>query len=139
MASVRDAARLNGYKCRGRKVDYLTQRDLNRKAKVIAAELRERFEIGRAVDMLYMKRDAFNHELEWRATLYCPSDSKDGPTGIAVPVDPHKLIDRVLLDPRAPEELVSALKFYFEKKLKFKGEVTRSVLYRSPRPLLVED
>jgi hypothetical protein len=54
-----------------------------------------------------------------------------------VPVDPDKLIDRILLDPRAPGELVEALAFYFKEKIKFKKRVGRSILYKSPTPLVV--
>lgn len=129
-----------GYKWRGRAVQYLSQAKLNSEAKRLAEELQGGFNITRAVDMLYMKRDAFRHESEWRATLYCPNQGPDEvKKGLTVNVDPHGLIDRILLDPRAPTELVDAFKFYFEKKLKFKGEVVRSVLYKSPKPLMVDD
>lgn len=80
------------------------------------------------------------HESEWRATIYCPdADPRKIQKGIFVPVNPHKLIDNILLDPRAPEELVKAFKFYFENKLNFKRNVKRSILYKSPRQICIED
>ena len=94
--------------------------------------------ISRAADALYMKRDAFAHEDEWRATLYCPGDSHSG-TGIKVPVDPHGLIRNILLDPRAPQELVDAFAHYFKNKLSFQGVVKRSELYASPRSIEIAD
>lgn len=68
--------------------------------------------------MLYMKRDAFRHETEWRAAIYSASEDRTTPkSGIAIPVDPHFLIENIMLDPRAPGELIDAFKFYFEKNL----------------------
>lgn len=123
-----------GYKYRLRKVDYVSQLRLNRKAKSIAASLQNLFDVGEAVDILYVKREAFSHENEWRATLYCPSEMKaDGKKGITIPVDPHYFIKGILLDPRASDEIVDAFIFYFKSKLGFKGEVARSVLYKKPK------
>lgn len=137
---VRSSVKAAGYKWRGRAVTYMSQAELNKNAAEIAADLRANFTIGRAADLLFMKRDAFRHESEWRAMVYCPDQSAvESKSGLSIPVDPHALIDRILLDPRAPGELVDAFKFYFEKKLKFKGEVVRSVLYKSPKPLCVDD
>jgi hypothetical protein len=90
--------------------------------------------------MLFVKREAFRHESEWRAVVYCRDEKEGAPKrGLSVPVDPHALIDRILLDPRAPQELVDAFQYYFVKKLKFKNEVVRSVLYKAPKPIEVDD
>jgi hypothetical protein len=60
------------------------------------------------------------------------------PAGIKLPVNPHKFIDSILLDPLAPGELVDTLGFYFQEKIKFNKRVARSVLYKSsPPPLIV--
>jgi len=137
---VKPSVKEAGYKWRAGAVTYMSQAELNRNARQIKDELRTNFTIRRAADPLFMKRDAFRHESEWRAMVYCPDQSAaESKPGLAISVDPHSLIDRILLDPRAPEELVGAFKFYFEKKLKFKGEVVRSVLYKSPKPLRVDD
>ncbi|MBJ2280852.1 DUF2971 domain-containing protein [Pseudomonas sp. MF6767] len=129
-----------GYKYRLRQVEYVSQIRLNNKAKYVAASLRTVFNIGGAVDMLYVKREAFEHEDEWRATLYCPSEIKaDGKKGITIPVDPHRFIKSILLDPRASDELVDAFTFYFKSKLGFKGKVARSVLYKKPKGYEIED
>ncbi|SOZ14444.1 conserved hypothetical protein [Cupriavidus taiwanensis] len=139
-AIVKEGVKSRGYRWRGCEVEYMSQSELNVAARNIAQELRSGFDITRAADMLYLKRDAFRHESEWRATLYCPDQTPDAQKkGITVQVDPHNLIDRILLDPRAPDELVSAFKFYFKRKLKFQGDVVRSVLYKSPKPIEVDD
>ncbi|SDS18697.1 Protein of unknown function [Halopseudomonas litoralis] len=134
------ACKAHGYKRRLAKVEYKTQREIDEITRGIAAELRDAFDIGRATDALYNKRDAFSHEAEWRATLFTPEASRDvEKKGVSVRLDPHDFIDRILLDPRAPEELVKAFRFYFKNKLNFKGRIGRSVLYKAPNPYVVED
>lgn len=129
-----------GYKYRLREVEYFSQQSLNSKAKKIAENLRTVFDVSEAVDILYAKREAFYHEDEWRAILFCPSEIKaDGKKGITIPVDPHSFIKSILLDPRASDELINAFTFYFKNKLGFKGRVARSVLYKKPRGYDIED
>lgn len=128
----------SGLRYRLEPVKYLTQKDINSMAKKIKANLDDEFDISRAVDMLYYKRNAFEHEHEWRATVYISDARKiKGKLGVTIPVDPHLLIKNILLDPRAPKELVDAFKYYFQHKLKFKGEVKPSVLYKIPSQLEV--
>ncbi|WP_433589654.1 DUF2971 domain-containing protein [Pseudomonas koreensis] len=138
-SALKSLAREKNYKYRVRKVVYKSQKKFEVEAAKIAKELSQDFDIHRAVDMLYLKRDAFRHESEWRATLFFPNE-KDigGAKAIKLPIDPHSFIDRILLDPRAPDELVDAFKFYFKNKVKFRGEVVRSQLYKAPRQLKVE-
>lgn len=138
-SALKALAKEKKYKYRVRKVVYKSQKAFEIEAAKIAGELNEGFDIGRAADMLYLKRDAFRHESEWRATLYFPNEKDIGGTkAVKIPIDPHSFIDRILLDPRAPDELVEAFKFYFKNKIKFKGEVVRSQLYKAPRQLSVE-
>ena len=58
--------------------------------------------------------------------------------GVKIKVNPHKLIDNILLDPRAPKELAAAFAFYFTEKLEYRQRVAPSVLYKSQTPLIVE-
>jgi hypothetical protein len=143
-AAVKAWAAPKGYKWRGEEVEYMSQSALEKSVRAIKDDLVESFSISRAADTLYLKRNAFAHESEWRATIYCPDDGNEDlqvppSPGLAMPVDPNALIDRILLDPRAPSELVNAFQFFFKEKLKFPGEVTRSVLYKSPFPMNVDD
>lgn len=137
---MRSACKLHGYRRRLDRVEYKTQKEIDDLTKKLVAELRANFNIGRATDLLYMKRDAFSHETEWRAALFTPEASREvEKNGITIKVDPHDFIDRILLDPRAPDEIVSAFEFYFKNKLGFEGKVTRSVLYKVPDLYVVED
>lgn len=85
-----------------------------------------------------VRAEAFRHETEWRAAIYCPdADRERVQSGLAIKVDPHKLVDNILLDPRAPKELAEAFQFYFQKKLNYKRRVGPSVLYKSPQPIQI--
>lgn len=138
-AVLEEACKAKRYKYRMRPVSYKNQKDIEVEARRIALDLTEIFDVSRAADMLYMKRDAFSHEREWRATLLALEEDRASQTkGITVKINPHDLIDRILLDPRAPDELVNAFKYYFKYKIKFKGDVGRSMLYRIPEPLIVD-
>lgn len=135
---VRAAIRPLGYGWDCRQVEYLTQYDLNKRTKAVATELDREFKIQEAVNLLYLKREAFRHETEWRAAIYCPDAGRERVRpGLVVKVDPHKLVDNILLDPRAPKELVEAFQFYFQKKLNYKRRVGPSVLYKSPQPIQI--
>ena len=139
-AAVQASTRKLGYGWKAGPVAYKTQYVLNQEVQAIAKQLKRKFDLAKAVEMLYLKRDAFAHESEWRATLYCPdADPRDEEPGIAVGVNPHTFIDSILLDPRAPQELVDAFTYYFKEKLKFKGRVSRSVLYKSPQRIQLVD
>lgn len=136
---IKSGIKGKGYNYRLREVEYVSQVRLNKKARSVAARLQDLFVIGEAVDMLYVKREAFQHEDEWRATLYCPSEARaDGKKGITIPVDPHRFIKSILFDPRASDEIVNAFAFYFKTKLGFKGRVARSVLYKKPKGYEIE-
>ncbi len=54
-------------------------------------------------------------------------------------MNPHKLIESILLDPRAPQQLVDAFTSYFVQKLQFKGRVGCSVFHESPQRIQLDD
>lgn len=121
-------------------VDYKSQHDINLMMRAVQADLKENFSTERAMDALFLKREAFDHESEYRAVIHFPGATDESlRNGVKVQVDPHRLIDSVLLDPRAPTELAAAFAFYFTDKIKFKKRVAPSVLYKSQTPLMVEE
>jgi Protein of unknown function (DUF2971) len=130
------AAKL-GYGLRLSEVSYSSQHVLNSKLASIRKNLDANFVVARAMDALFLKRDAFEHESEYRAVMHCPTATQvEVQGGIKLRVEPHKLIDSILLDPRAPDELAAAFSYYFKEKLLFNKKVQRSVLYKSPHPIL---
>jgi hypothetical protein len=120
-------------------VNYMSPFKFDEKAKEIHSELAASFDLRKATDLLFVKREAFNHESEYRAIILAPNADRElVEQGLKIKVDPRKLIDNILIDPRAPDELSNALVFYFKEKIEFTKRVERSVLYKSPTPLVIE-
>jgi len=137
--ALEKAKKQGGFDIRQGDVSYLSQFDLNKKARALHAELADSFYISKAIDLLYVKREAFDHEAEYRVVLTDQNAEPDQVAkGLRVPINPTQLIDSILIDPRAPDELAAALAYYFTEKIGFKKKVQRSVLYKTPTPLVVE-
>ena len=133
-------AKENGYTLRMESVRYESQYKINKEFAALRDDLQRRFSVERAMDALFLKREAFDHEAEFRVLLNVPeANRKTVREGFKIPINPHRLIDSVLLDPRAPTELVAAFTYYLQQKIGFKKRVARSVLYKSTDPYIVED
>lgn len=117
-------------------VVYMEPGPIGRFYENLKAELTARYSVKRAAEALLVKREAFGHENEWRSIIYC-KDLPSAQNGVEVPVDPHELIDGIVLDPRAPSQLVDALALYFKQKLGYKGSVKASALYRPPMTIAI--
>lgn len=119
-------------------VEYLRQEDLTKRLERIRMEFRQEFSPPLAMEPLFLKRIAFDHERETRAVILDEDCLKGQPKkGISIPVDPFKLLTNIFVDPRAPDEVVKAYKFYLKEKLGFPGVVERSGLYAVPDDLTV--
>jgi hypothetical protein len=95
-------------------------------------EAARKLTFARASSHLFLKRPAFEHEAETRVLVFDPKQPIDGTAkGLKVELDTRRLIDSVLVDPRAPEEFVAAYRHYLRDVLKFPGSVKKSQLYRS--------
>jgi len=93
-------------------------------------------ELCDVTDALFYKRNFFDHEAECRALLITEESNPDAVrTGIKLPINPHIFINRILLDPRTPDQLADAFINYIQKKLNYKGEIGISSLHRVPKPL----
>lgn len=85
-------------------------------------------------ETLLVKRRAFTHEREIRL-LYLERDR--GQRDIyPYPVDPHALVDQVMIDPRLPLADLSKTKDEIRKRTGFKGPVLRSLLYAPPKNMI---
>jgi hypothetical protein len=128
-----------GFALRMDQVNYESQHNINAEIRAIRDDLKDNFTTDRAMDALFIKRDAFDHEAEYRAVICNPKGTEDDVRkGVKVQVNPHRLVDSILLDPRAPRELAEAFTYYFKAKIGFKRRVAPSVLYKSQVPIVVE-
>ena len=57
---------------------------------------------------------------------------------LSINVDPNEIIQSVLIDSRAPSELVDVYTDYLKNALHFNGNVSKSTLYDVPRPMTVK-
>lgn len=136
--SLKTAAAVLGIRTIIKQVKYLPESELSHEIEAIADELAQQHDSKLACEPLFMKRRAFHHEAEVRAVTYVPPNcamALDG--GLRLPVDPHFLIQSILVDPRAPKEFVGAYKYYLSEKLGYAGRVGQSALYADTEPLEV--
>lgn len=85
-------------------------------------------------ETLLVKRVAFRHEREVRL-LYFEKDKAQKDV-FAYPVDPHALIDQVMLDPRLSRTDADAKKGEVRKRTGFKGKILHSLLYAPPKAMI---
>lgn len=83
---------------------------------------------NRALASLFVKRNAFKHESEYRVVVLDRSRAVHQ-ARLLVPMNPHELVLSVLVDPRAHNATVQVFKFFLKEKIHFKGSVAKSVLY----------
>lgn len=116
-----------------RAVKYVSPIKIRQEAIEVANCSKTNLDLARVVDLLYMKRWAFRHEKELRATIFFPGeeDTYNAP-GVTVPIEPNDFIESILLDPRAPEELIKSFEHYFRNVLGYKKTIKRSELYKAP-------
>lgn len=84
---------------------------------------------------LLVKRKAFVHEREVRLLYF---EKESGGTSDLFPykIDPHSLIEQMMIDPRLPKDKAAELKREIKKKTGFKGPVERSLLYAPPEGMV---
>lgn len=122
-------------KIRLKAVEYLKEIDINNKLEDLADDLQAEFSLARAADALLWKRRAFEHENETRLIAFHQNLTTNPKDGIRIRINPHDLIEDILIDPRAPEPYVKAYQLYFEHVLKFDGRVSKSRLYQQKPPI----
>lgn len=120
-----------GCSCECRPVEYSSQAVATLTAGLTASLLRTSYNLEKAIGLMFNKREAFEHEKEWRAVIHNPEMAARStcPEGMEIEVDPYELVESVTFDPRASQERVDAFALYFRKGLSFQGNVGKSALY----------
>lgn len=112
-------------------VSYLKAGEVKQRLNEIAVDLRKKYSVRRASDSLLIKRDSFDHEAEIRVILLSRS-SAEIRTSCRVAIDPHSLIENIYFDPRVDPLFEKIAKHFLRTKLKYKGQIKKSSLYRVP-------
>lgn len=84
---------------------------------------------------LLVKRPAFRHENEVRL-LYFEKDSEKTSVIFKYDIDPHLLIDQIMVDPRVMYPEFTKIKNEIKTKTGFKGRILRSMLYAPPKDMV---
>jgi hypothetical protein len=84
---------------------------------------------------LLVKRPAFKHENEVRL-IYMDKDKKRDSNLYRYTIDPHDLIDQIMIDPRLTKDEADKVKDQIIKSTKFTGSIKRSLLYAPPEGMV---
>lgn len=118
------------------KVDYLGEARLKKFARTIFKDEITEPAIARS---LLVKRNAYRHEREVRLIYIEPKDEKHANGVYKYDIDPHTLIDQVMIDPRVTYDKYVSLKKQVMKRTDLSGrQIKRSLLYRQPKGFIVE-
>lgn len=118
-----------GAKCRVGRVQYLSSQKLSQ----VADSTFDDYGIGadELFGSLLVKRPAFSHEREIRL-LYCEWDDEHASDLYTYEVDPHVMVNQIMLDPRLPLEAVKSMKEEIRASTGYAGPIKRSLLYAPP-------
>lgn len=84
---------------------------------------------------LLIKRPAFRHENELRL-LYFEKENGKSRSIYKYDIDPHDLIDQIMIDPRQDYSDFQKVKADIKSKTNFKGRILRSLLYAPPKNMI---
>ena len=84
---------------------------------------------------LLIKRPAFSHENEVRLLYFEKENGKSGSI-YKYDIDPHDLIDQIMIDPRLDYSEFQKVKAEIKSKTNFKGRILRSLLYATPKNMI---
>jgi hypothetical protein len=119
------------------RVQYLPQGSIVRSAAALARRiLQDKSETAAARSVL-IKRRSFAHEDEVRV-LVIDRHLKSKGGILKVKVDPHEIVRSIMIDSRAPKEVVEMYRTHLKEQLGFRGRISKSTLYDLPDRLVVE-
>lgn len=86
---------------------------------------------------LLVKRPAFEHEREVRLLYFCSDPGRITENIYSYAVNPHTLVDQIMIDPRLKEDAAYELRDQIRARTKFAGPIKRSLLYATPPDLVI--
>ncbi|MBI5721275.1 MAG: DUF2971 domain-containing protein [Burkholderiales bacterium] len=123
-----------------RDVDYKSPTKVRVTLLRLHQRLSANYSVEEAVEALFLKRDAFDHEKEVRLVVHDASVSDSSPprSSLRLRIEPHQLIDSIMFDPRVEGGFYQSSKKHLEGAVGFQGTIGKSALYRMQQPLVVE-
>jgi len=118
------------------KVQYLTQKKILEIAKSYVEQLDSENRDIIAAKSLLIKRRAFSHEQEVRVIII-DRHRKSNKGILKIKLNPYEIIQSILIDSRAPDELLDVYSNYLKNELKYNGRISKSILYKPLTRLIV--
>lgn len=116
------------------KVQYMTTAEMRSFGKKFAAGS---LSTDAVAQTLLVKREAFEYEREVRL-IYFEKDNIPHADGVfRYAIDPHRMIDQLMVDPRVPLDKFESLKREIEARTSFRKSIVRSTLYDPPTQLVL--
>lgn len=112
-------------------VNYYSTRELENKVRSLKDSIEKEVKTEYVAKIMLLKRMPFRHEQEIRI-LHLTYDIGPQTDLFYFDIDPHTVIKSILIDPRAPDQRVRALKRYFQELCGYKGRITQSETYKVP-------
>jgi hypothetical protein len=119
------------------KVKYLPNKRLIRYANGVFKGGAEGLSSRLFAETLLVKRPAFAHEREVRLLFFRRDKASASDDLYPYSVDPHALIDQIMIDPRIPQHKAEELRDEIRTKTLFSGPVKRSLLYAAPAEMIL--
>lgn len=119
------------------KVRYLPNESLIRYAKSVFKGGAEALSSRLFAQTLLVKRPAFKHEREVRLLFFPRNRASAKDDLYPYTVDPHALIDQIMIDPRLSPNKAYALRDEIQAKTSFSGPIKRSLLYAAPPEMVL--
>jgi hypothetical protein len=117
------------------KVEYLTNKELRVRANTIFYKTGIFSE--NIFESLLLKRKAFTYENEVRLLFTSWDEGNLKDEIYRYGIDPHKLIDQIMVDPRSTNPEFETLRTIIEKATGYKGRIERSNLYSPPEDMVL--
>ncbi|WP_130536984.1 DUF2971 domain-containing protein [Thiomicrorhabdus indica] len=114
------------------KVEYLPNKGLMAFANTVLTGLPQPTSFAKT---LLVKRPAFRHEKEVRL-IYMDKDKKIDSKLFSYSIDPHELVDQIMIDPRLTKSEANEVKKQIISSTKFQGTIKRSLLYDLPEGMV---
>lgn len=134
--ALREARVASGIGWKVSDVMYFRKTELDGRLSLIRSKLEESFSVKAAAESLFFKRDAFQHETEVRAILF----DQHGSAALdhrRVAVEPQSFIENLYFDPRVDAVYEEMCSHFLKTKLRYRGKVGRSSLYKEPGQIVV--
>ena len=116
------------------KVQYMTTPQMRSFGETFAAGHLSADAVART---LLVKREAFKHEREVRLIYFEKDNTRHAEGVFRYALDPHKMIDQLMVDPRVPLDEFVSLKREIKYRTSFRKSIERSTLYDPPTQLVL--